>query len=67
MSGDARVSQKGTKTRARQATHGRALVSSLRCPRPECQCRQVIRTQASNAPAAYLCCGCGQFFDLPNG
>lgn len=60
---DDRISQKGTKTRTRAATHGAAIVSDRRCP--QCHGRQVLRTQSKNGRQAGACwCGsCGAFFD----
>ena len=58
---DRRVSQKGTKTKTRQATHGRMLATSLRCP--ECGCRQVMKTMSSNGMrAGKHWCANGHFF-----
>lgn len=59
---DHRVSQKGTKTKARQATHGRAIASSQQCP--TCGSRHVIRTQSVNGKQAgdYMCARCSTFF-----
>jgi hypothetical protein len=66
MSGDARVSQKGTKTRKRAATHATALVTNGRCPK--CNARHIIACQASNSKTDRMCCQCGHFFDAdPEG
>lgn len=58
---DTRISQKGTKTRTRQATHGSLLASSLRCP--QCGCSHVIRCVHANRSAAFMCGACSHFFD----
>ena len=61
---DRSVSQRSTKTRPREATHGRALATSIRCQL--CGCRHVIETQSKNGKrdGDYMCARCGGFFSL---
>jgi transcription elongation factor Elf1 len=60
---DDAISQRGTKTRARSATHSPRLVSAMRCP--TCGGRQVLHSVAENARAlgAFWCGSCGDHFD----
>jgi transcription elongation factor Elf1 len=59
---DHSISQKGTKTRAREATHGPALASSQQCPK--CESQHVLRTQSENGKRMgdFMCARCSTFF-----
>lgn len=61
---DTSVSQKGTKTKARRATHSRLVAGAARCP--ECGCRHVLRTESSNGMrmGTHWCARCAAFFTV---
>lgn len=62
---DDAISQKGTKTRARQATHGSLIVSAQQCPK--CGCRHVLKAVALNVitQGDYFCASCAHIWRKP--
>lgn len=61
---DHAVSQKGTKTKARKATHSRLLAGGARCP--ACGSQHVLRTESENGMrmGTHWCARCSAFFTV---